>query len=134
MEFTSKSVINLISMVDKEHKGILYPIEPPMLPFNIARIFWIIDVPPKGVRGGHAHKECIQFYICIKGWIGVRSNNGKKESEIFIKKGQAVLIDKLVWTEEMFMTGDDILLVLCSNKYDSNDYLNTVENLKEYLK
>ncbi len=134
MQFTSKSIVNLVSMIDKEHVGILYPIEPPMLPFDIARIFWTTNVPPRGTRGGHAHKECIQFYICIKGCIGVRFNNGEKEYEIFIKEGQAVLIDKLIWTEETFMTGDDILLVLCSTKYDVNDYLNTVEELKDYIK
>lgn len=131
MQFTSKSIINLVSMIDKEHEGILYPIESPMLPFDIARIFWITNVPPKGIRGGHAHKECIQFYICVKGCIGVRCNDGKKDYEVFIKEGQAILIDKLIWTEETFMTGDDILLVLCSHKYDSNDYINTVKELKK---
>lgn len=133
MQFTSKSIINLISMIDKKHEGILYPIEPPMLPFDISRIFWTYGVKPKGIRGGHAHKECIQFYICIKGCIGIRCNDSKDEFEVFIKEGQALLIDKLVWTEETFMTGDDILLVLCSTKYDSNDYLNTVQDLKRFI-
>ena len=133
MIYTSKNIIDLVAMIEKDHPGKLFPVESPELPFEIARIFWTTDVPPKGIRGGHAHIECKQFYICMKGCVGVKWNDGSKEGEYFIKEGQAVLIDSLVWTEETFMTGDDLLLVLCSLKYNIDDYISTVEELKKYI-
>lgn len=132
MEYTSKSIISLATMIEKDHTGKLWPVEPPELPFEIARIFWTSDVPPRGIRGGHAHIKCRQFYICMKGCIDIHWNDGDKSGEYYLKEGQAALIDTLVWTQETFMTGDDLLLVLCSSKYNSADYINTVEKLKEY--
>lgn len=134
MIYTGKSIVNLPAMIEKNLAGKLYPIEPPELPFDINRIFWVTDVPPKGVRGGHAHIECRQFYICMRGCIGVRWNTGEEEGEFFLKEGQGVLIETLIWTAETFMTGEDILLVLCSSGYSSGDYINSVEKLREYNK
>lgn len=120
-------------MMDKKHDGKLFVVESPELPFDIARCFWITNVPPRGVRGSHAHIKCKQFYICMKGCVGVRWNNGVEEGEFFLQKGHAFLVDSLVWTEETFMTGDDLLLVLCSEKYSIDDYINTIEELKKYI-
>jgi hypothetical protein len=33
----------------------------------VARLFWIFDVPPGGVRGPHAHKLCHQYMVCAVG-------------------------------------------------------------------
>jgi len=116
---------------DKKRGGILTAIEIDIFPFIPKRIFWVVNVPVKGVRGKHAHKVCQQFYICIKGAIEVFYNDGKESGNIELKEGQTMFVDKLVWTQETFVTGNDVLLVLCSHSYDSDDYVYNIEELKD---
>ena len=40
-------------------------------PFRPVRMFWISGVAPGTARGGHAHKACSQFFVCIDGRIQV---------------------------------------------------------------
>jgi len=117
---------------DKERGGILTVVEIDAFPFRLKRVFWITNILVGGVRGKHAHKVCQQFYVCIKGIIEIFYNDGKESGNIELKKGQTMFVDKLVWTQETFMTGNDMLLVLCSHSYDSDDYIYNIEKLKDY--
>lgn len=132
MKYTSKSIIKLPAMIEKDCYGKLYPLEPPELPFNIARTFWVVNVPPGQIRGAHAHIECKQFYVCVKGCLEIQWHDGVQEGKFVLKEGEGVLIDVLLWTQETFLTGEDILFVFCSEKYSSDDYINTIEQLKKY--
>jgi dTDP-4-dehydrorhamnose 3,5-epimerase-like enzyme len=74
-------------------------------------------------RGGHAHKQCNQFLISIKG-----------EIKIFIKDREGGTVDiKLnsmdncfipagLWIE-IIMSSDSILMVLCDAPYSEDDYI-----------
>jgi hypothetical protein len=37
------------------------------IPFDVKRYFLIYQVPLVDVRGEHAHRECHQFLICVRG-------------------------------------------------------------------
>jgi len=126
---------NIQGVEDKIRGGILYPFELE-IPFVPKRIFWIVNVPANSIRGRHAHKSCQQFYVCIKGYIEVTMIEGSSDSvkQVMMVRGNTLFVDRLLWTKERFITEDSILLVLCSNHYDKNDYIYTVEELKEYIK
>ncbi len=51
------------------------------LPFIPKRYFVIFDVPSKEVRGEHAHKECHQLLICLKGTAYCVVDNGTERAE-----------------------------------------------------
>jgi hypothetical protein len=133
MIFAPKKIVSVLSVRDSEHRGVLYPLELPNLPFEPKRIFWITDVPAEHARGGHAHIECKQLYFCISGSIKVTYNDGEHKCEFNLNKGDVTFIKELIWTEEVFQTEDSILLVICSHEYNAGDYINTIEKLKEYL-
>jgi hypothetical protein len=48
------------------------------IPFSPKRYFAVFDVPNKEIRGEHAHKECHQFLVCIKGSCHVVADDGRQ--------------------------------------------------------
>lgn len=113
--------------------GQLVPIEFKYLPFTPQRVFYVTSVPKDEVRGGHAHKQCLQFLVCLRGQIEVTLDNGKSVDTRILQPKDAVLVDKFVWDTQKFLTGDDVLLVFASLPYDKEDYIEDYETFKNYF-
>tara|TARA_Y100001938_G_C7873339_1_gene321389 strand:- start:140 stop:520 length:381 start_codon:yes stop_codon:yes gene_type:complete len=94
------------------------------------RMFFVSNVPKGEVRGNHAHVEDKQLLICIQGKILVSLDDGKEIKQCVLKKGQSVLMDSMIWGKQTYLTGEDILLVLCDNEYEKSDY---ITNYKDFL-
>lgn len=94
------------------------------LPFVPKRIFWVKDVPAGEERGGHAHYVTEQYLICLSGRVLVTLFDGKDRDIFELSAGRAVLIPRMVWDTQKFLTGSDIILVLCSTSYNPRDYIN----------
>ena len=43
------------------------------VPFDIARAYWVYDVPGGESRGGHAHKRLKQLVVATDGSAGISS-------------------------------------------------------------
>lgn len=114
----------------QDKRGKIIPIEHYDIPFKVKRTFIIYDVPKNSVRGNHAHYKTKQFLICIKGRIEVNLDYGKIKTKVLLQQGQTILIDKLIWDSQKFLTTNSILLVLCSTNYDKKDY---IFNYKEFI-
>jgi len=113
--------------------GFLSPLSRADIPYDIKRIFWITDTLKDVVRGRHAHIKCLQTYICLQGKILVESDDGYEKDSKILNRGDAVTVPPLLWTSEKFLTGKDILLVICSHEYDPDDYIFTMDKLLEYI-
>lgn len=113
-----------------EDEGDLIPIElKDFKLFPVERIFTVSNVPKNQIRGNHAHHKTKQFLICIFGKIQVFLDDGNNKQKIILNKGEGVLVDTYVWDYQKFLTGNDFLLVLCSNRYNKLDY---IENKKDF--
>lgn len=117
----------------KDSKGILTPLEFKTLPFSPKRIFWTTDVPKGETRGNHAHYKTQQYVICICGEIEVTLYNGVIEKKVTIKENEGVFIDKLIWDAQSYLTGKDVLLVLCSTEYNKEDYIFSKEEFNNIV-
>jgi hypothetical protein len=119
----------------KEEDGVLCPIEFKyrFLPFIPKRIFYVTDVPKDEERGNHAHYNTEQLLICVKGVILVRLFNGKKERRIILTPNHAIFVPKMIWDSQVFLTGNDVLLSLCSTHYNKLDYIEDLEEYKELV-
>jgi len=104
-------------------RGDLTPLEFSDLPFVPQRLFIVKNVEKGIKRGEHAHHKTRQFLICIRGEIKVVTHNGIKYDETVLIEGQTALIEPYHWDWQEFLTGDDILLVVCSTPFDLNDYI-----------
>lgn len=103
------------------------------IPFIPMRCFWVFEVPSRGVRGEHAHKELHQYLICVKGSVNVVLDDGLSRTELVLDKPNLGLhIPPLVWGVQYKYSENAVLLVLASAAYDSNDYLRDYEEFLEY--
>ena len=97
-----------------DRRGKLVAVE--KLPFDIKRAFWLYDL--KDWRGGHAHKKCEQLLVAMHGEVWVEAGDWEgylsdPEEGLYVPPGNHVdLYGK-----------EAVILVLCSEYYDSEDYV-----------
>ena len=115
----------------KDSDGILVPIELDSLTFSPKRLFYVYGVPQGEERGFHAHHETQQLLVCVRGAVLVKLHDGFHEQYFTLSQNDSVFVDKMIWDSQVYLTGDDILLSICSTKYDKKDY---IEDFKVFLK
>lgn len=95
-----------------------------VLPFVPKRYFLVYDVPSREVRGEHAHRQCHQFLVCVKGSCAVVVDDGKRRAEVLLNRPNlGIHIPPLVWATEYKYSQDAILLALASDIYKAEDYI-----------
>lgn len=94
------------------------------LPFSAKRYFIVFDVPNTEIRGGHAHRECHQFLVCIRGSCCVVADNGLQTHEFTLDRPDVGLyFPPMVWGHQYKYSKDAALLVFASHRYDNADYI-----------
>ncbi len=93
------------------------------IPFEIARVYFLYDVPAGAERGGHAHKELRQLMIAISGSFDVVIDDGHDKERFRLDRPfQGLLIPTMVWRELDNFSSGSVCLVLASHPYDEADY------------
>jgi WxcM-like, C-terminal len=100
------------------------------VPFAVARLFYVCDVPVNTCRGNHAHRHGRQYYICQSGRVRVDLHDGTRARRIELNPGHAVLIENGIFASETYLDRNSMLLVLCDRPYDRADY---IESMDEFL-
>jgi len=113
--------------------GILVPIEgETSVPFKIARIFYILNVPKGEIRGQHAHKKCQQLLICLQGECEITCENGKSKKTFKLNSpDQGLYIPPMIWSTQKFIQKNSFLLVLADQKFSESDY---IRDYNQFLK
>lgn len=98
------------------------------LPFNIARAYWVYDVPGGESRGGHAHRQCREFIVAVSGSFTVTLYNGRERESYHLNHPyQGLLVGTGVWrTLDDFSSGA-VCMVLASHPFDESDYIRSIE-------
>jgi len=93
------------------------------LPFNIARVYYLYNVPVDAERGGHAHKELEQVVFALSGKIRMKIDDGKTKSEHWLRDPRKGLyIKNMIWREMDSFSQGAVCMVLASHWYDEVDY------------
>ncbi|TGV02562.1 sugar 3,4-ketoisomerase [Flavivirga rizhaonensis] len=112
-------------------RGNLAVIEKEVIPFKMERVYYLFDVPSGSNRGGHAHKELSQFLIALSGSFDVIVKDGKNESRITLNNpSKGLLITPGIWRELENFSSGAVCLVVASDVYKADDY---IEDFQEYL-
>ena len=106
-----------------QDRGTLSYVDFDDLKFKPQRMYFIYGVPKGEVRGKHGHKRDKQYLTCVKGAIRVKLISKFGSNEILLKAGDSIFVDSMVWGEQQYMTGEDIMHVMCSTKFDKEDYI-----------
>ena len=109
----------------KELRGNISIIEK-ILPFEIKRIYYIYNVDANEIRGGHKHKDTVQFLISVVGSckIKVINKNTQTDKEVLLDSPEAgLLLESEDWHQMYDFSSDCLLLVLASSEYSKNNYI-----------
>ncbi len=98
------------------------------IPFVPARYFLVYAVPTAETRGEHAHHECHQFLLAIKGSVHVVAFDGVKRAEFVLDNASTGLyLPPLTWGIQYKYSSDAVLLVFASHHYDNADYIRSYD-------
>lgn len=119
----------------KERCGNITPIQGiKNIPFDIARVFYLYDIPGGEDRGAHAHKECHQVLIAASGSFEVELNDGQNIRTVFLNRPYFGLhIPPGIWAAEKGFSSGSICLVLTSHNYNELDYIREYEDYLDYV-
>jgi UDP-2-acetamido-3-amino-2,3-dideoxy-glucuronate N-acetyltransferase len=94
------------------------------IPFSPKRYFMVFDVPSVETRGEHAHKDCHQFLICVRGSCAVVADDGINRQEFLLdSQDLGIYLPPMVWGIQYKYSADAVLLVFASHYYDNDDYI-----------
>lgn len=95
-----------------------------LVPFEIARVYYLYDLKPDEPRGFHAHKVLSQALICVQGACRVEMDDGVEKREYSLHQPNQILsIPPHYWHVMSDFSSDAIVLVLASHAYDEDDYI-----------
>jgi hypothetical protein len=98
------------------------------VPFEIARVYYLYDVPAAASRGGHAHKNLKQLIIALSGSFDVRLDTGRFRRVVQLNRPNiGLLISSMIWREIDNFSSGGICLVLASMPYEEADYYRDYE-------
>lgn len=113
------NIINLPSFTDD--RGSLTVLEK-VLPIDVKRVYYMYDITSK--RGGHRHKKTMQALIALNGSCEVFvENTNKKETFVLDSNNKCLLVNPEDWHTMNNFSKGTILLVLASEYYDADDYI-----------
>ena len=94
------------------------------LPFDLKRTFFIYDVPGGESRGGHAHKEILEFIVAASGSFSVTLDDGVNRRTVLLNHPYVgLLIQPGIWlTLDDFSSGA-VALVMTSDFFSASDHI-----------
>jgi dTDP-4-dehydrorhamnose 3,5-epimerase-like enzyme len=93
------------------------------VPFPIARVYYLYDVPGGAMRGGHAHRELEQLIVAVSGSFDVILDDGSKRRNVTLNRSRIGLyMPTMIWRELVNFSSGSVCMVIASAYYDEGDY------------
>lgn len=94
------------------------------IPFGIARVYYLYDLPPLTKRGGHAHRALSQVIIAISGSFDLNLDDGVEQRTVHLNQAsRGYIIRPWIWRTLDNFSNHSVCLVLASHPYDKTDYI-----------
>lgn len=102
------------------------------IPFDIARVYYLYNVPVDSERGGHAHRELEQVVFALSGSFRMTVDNGYGKQDFWLRDPRKGLyISNLIWREMDAFSQGAVCMVLASRPYDEADYYREYSDFKQ---
>ncbi|WP_332029704.1 sugar 3,4-ketoisomerase [Kaistella sp.] len=104
---------------------------PNQLPFEIARTYWIYDVPGGETRGSHAFKEQQEFIVALSGSFDIVLHDGNEEIKFSLNRSYyGLFIPKMYWRRLENFSTNALALIVSDKHFDEKDYIRDFEEFK----
>ena len=104
------------------------------VPFDIARAYWVYDVPAGEERGGHSHHKAEELIIATGGSFNVNLFDGIETRTYTLNRPfEGLYVPPGYWrTLDNFASGS-VCMVLTSTAYNEADYVRDYDEFMELV-
>lgn len=103
------------------------------LPFDIARVYWLYDVPADGCRDGHAFLCQQELIVSLSGSFDVTVDDGRSTRTYTLNRPYTgLLVPPLTWRSINNFSTNSAGMVLASTLYDPTDYLRDYDRFSRH--
>ncbi len=133
LEVGGTRLITLPQMI-ADNGSLVVAEHPAGLPFVARRAFALFGVPAGAARGIHAHRECEQLLICLRGSVTALVDDGTTRREVVLDRPDLGLyMPALTWGTQRDYSADALLLVLASHEFDGDDYIHEYAEFQQLV-
>lgn len=126
-------IINLPKIIDKRGNLSFFEGEN-QLPFEIARTYWLYDVPGGEIRGSHAFKEQQEFIIALSGSFDVVLYDGVSEQKFSLNRSYyGLYVPKMYWRKLENFSTNSLALIVSDKLFDEGDYIRDFAEFKNLV-
>ena len=94
------------------------------IPFEVARTYWIYDVPGGAHRTGHAFRTQHEFIVALSGSFDVILDDGRERKRFHLCRSHyGLYVPNMMWREFDNFSTNSVAMVLSSTLYDARDYI-----------
>ena len=108
-----------------ERKGWITPIYgQEHVPFDIARVYYLYDIPGGATRAAHAHRRLQQLMVSVLGSFEIVLDDGREKRVITLNRPYyGLYIPPGIWRELVNFSSGAICMVLASEYYSETEYI-----------
>ena len=127
-------VIRLAKIRDK--RGNLSVVESGLtLSFEVARTYWVYDVPGGEARQGHAYYRSEEFIVALSGSFDLMVDDGSERVTFHLDQcNKGVYVPAGTWRHLLNFATNSIALVITSTAYNPKDYIRDYDEYVELKK
>ena len=101
------------------------------IPFSIARVYWIYDVPGGESRGSHAYRELEEVIIALSGSFEIFLDDGMAQKTVILNRAyNGLYVPNMIWRRMQHFSTNAVALVLASLPYSVEDYIRNYHEFK----
>jgi hypothetical protein len=87
------------------------------IPFDIARVYYLYNVPSDSSRGGHAHRKLKQVLFALSGSFRVTIDDGRERHDFWLRTPrQGLLIQNQIWREMDAFSQGAVCMAVSANR------------------
>jgi len=100
------------------------------VPFRIARVYCIYDVPGGESRGSHAYRELEECIIALSGSFDIFLDDGIAQKIVTLNRAYyGLYVPNMIWRRMQNFSTNSVSFVVSSLPYSEQDY---IRNYDEY--
>ena len=116
---SNASIIELPKILD-ERGNLSFIEECNHVPFKIARVDWVYDVPGGQRRDGHAYRRNQELIVALSGSFDVQLGSGEVYS--LNRSYYGLYVPAGTWRELKNFSTNSLAMILASEPYNPDDY------------
>ena len=104
-------------------------------PFSVDRVYWLHSVPEGAERGYHASRTCYEYLVAMNGSVEiVLEDKEGRQTYVLCKKDEGLIVPPYTWIELKNFSSDAVLLVLASDGYQPESYINDYDEFQKEIR